>query len=207
MTSRDGVCTVADDEWGELGVSGDRVNPRDILNHLLIVWVVEYVAHSPTKFTRPDKPSDVIVVDVCDLDLPDVDGYQGLLSRRVWWRQARLIGLLREKIGQRMLCKMTQGVASAGFNAPFQLVNMKADPEARARGEAWLNSHTNFVPSDPLKGPVPAGSAGTSTSGATVTLDPVVDPQKTMLERMAEQAERGAARLPPPPPPPPGIPF
>jgi len=206
---RRGQDEVSADEWGELNATGDRVNPRDIINHLLIVWVVEYVPHSPTKFTRPDKPSDVIVVDVCDLDTPDADGYQGLLSRRVWWRQARIISMLRDKLGQRMLCRMTQGTASTGFNAPFQLINMKSDPEARQRGEQWLAAHPDFVMSAPSgkSGPLPGSIGDIASNTVTLNPTPVASDQKTMLERMAEQAQRGADRLPPPPPPPPGIPF
>src|SRR4029450_8189737 len=80
--------------------TGVRINPRDALGHLLLIWVIEYLPHKPTQFTRPDKPSDVIVVDVGDLDekAPDT-GEKGLWARHVWWRQAKLIQSLKSRIG------------------------------------------------------------------------------------------------------------
>lgn len=194
---------MADDEWGDPDEAmGDRVNPRDIINHLLIVWVVDYIQHSPTKFTQPGKPSDVIVVDVCDLDLADSQGFQGLLSRKVWWRQSRLIASLKAKIGTRMLCRMTQGTGNSGYNAPFELLNMIGDPECRRRGDQWVKAHPNFTPS------LPGGRAEFMTDIATrpvaATNVSTVE-EKTYLEQLAEQSYRGSQKLgnqPPPMPPP-----
>ncbi len=77
---------------------GLRLNPKDIINHLLMVWACDYIPHSPTQFTQPGKPSDVIVVDVVDLDQMGEDGRPGLLARKCWWRQAQLIQSLKGRI-------------------------------------------------------------------------------------------------------------
>lgn len=179
---------------------GDRINPRDIVNHLLIVWVIDYIAHSPTRFTVPGKPSDVIVVDVVDLDQPDEKGYQGLLARKVWWRQSRLIASLKEKVGSRMLSRMTQGTGSSGFNAPFELVSMLSDAGCKARAEQWIKAHPEFKPSISGTREMNAELAGFEAMAKQATPETVVE--KTYLEKLAEQSARGAERLPPPPPSP-----
>lgn len=197
-----------EDEWGEPSQSmGDRINPRDILNHLLIIWVVDYIAHSPTRFTVQGKASDVIVVDIVDLDQPDERGYQGLLARKVWWRQARLIASLKDKQGSRLLSRMTQGTGSTGFNAPFELVSMLSDPACKSRAEQWIKAHPDFVPSTGGAREMNADLDGRIAAAKTAVTPEVVQ-DKTYLEKLAEQATRGSERLNPatayvPPPPPP----
>ena len=74
-------------EFSEPGeeFTGVRINPRDCLDHLLLIWVIEYLPHKPTQFSRPDKPSDVIVVDVVDLDEKDPETDEvGLMARQGW---------------------------------------------------------------------------------------------------------------------------
>lgn len=194
------------DEWGEPGQGmGDRINPRDIVNHLLIVWVIDYIAHSPTRFTVPGKPSDVIVVDIVDLDQADDRGYQGLLARKVWWRQSRLISMLKEKQGSRMLARMVQGTGSTGFNAPFELISMLSDPACKARADQWLKAHPDFVPSVGGQREMLADLAAHEAM-AKNTVVPEIVKEKTYLEQLAEQASRGGQRIgtsssiPPPPP-------
>src|SRR5262245_9078837 len=202
------------EDWAEPEENfGDRLNPRDIVNHLLIIWVVEYVSHSPTVHSRPDRPSDLIVVDVVDLDAADEEGYQGALFRHVWWRQARLIAKLRTRIGQRMLCYMTTAAPRPGFNAAFEVVSALSDPAAMARGEAWVKAHPDFKPSLPQSTTTPNGQLNDPWTPSRRTEVPSPQPQpqpKSYLEQFAEQATRNAERLPPPPPPrprPSDIPF
>ena len=57
--------------------SGIRINPADVVGHLLLVWAIEYKDDSPTRFSKPDKKSDVIIVDLVDLDLEGEDGGDG----------------------------------------------------------------------------------------------------------------------------------
>lgn len=174
---------------------GVRINPRDVVGHLLMVWATEYIAHRPTQFTRPDKPSDVIVVDCVDLDVIDPEtGVQGYLARKVWWRQAKLIQTLKLLVGnpQPVLARMGKGGASQGFNAPFILNTATSDPVCIERAQKWLAANPGFKPSSPGEFP-------------DMTEDPSPTPelaarQESMLERLARQAREGAARLPPPPP-------
>jgi len=195
-------------DWGEPEqVAGERVNPSDILNHLIIVWVIDYIAHSPTKFTRPDKPSDVIVVDVCDLDLADDEGFQGRLSRKAWWRQARLIASLKPKIGTRLLGRIVKGTANSGFNAPFEFVSMVGDADCLKRGDIWMKAHPNFKPSEPGIREINAELDGKIAQSKPQT---VVEPtvlERVMMDRLNDSARAGAERLtgttaelPPPPP-------
>lgn len=138
------------DEPDESG--GARIYPKDVLGHLLIVWAVDYIAHSPTQFSRPDKPSDVVVVDVVDLDQVDPDsGAPGLVSRRTWWRQSQLIASLKRKVGTGtpMLARMGKGTATMG-QPPFVLNSMTADPQCVQRANAWFQNHPDFKPSEPM---------------------------------------------------------
>jgi hypothetical protein len=179
--------------------TGVRINPRDALGHLLLIWVIEYLPHKPTQFTRPDKPSDVIVVDVVDLDEKDPDtGEQGLLARHVWWRQAKLIQSLKSRIGGKpMLAYMAKGGASQGFNAPYVLNSATGEPAAVARAKEWMARNAAFVPSTPFE----ADSSQVSEV-ASSEQGPAEPPrQETLLERMARNAQEGANRLPRPPAP------
>lgn len=180
------------DEPAEVG-GGQRLNPREIVGHLLIVWPIEYVEHSPTQFSRPDRPSDVIVVDVVDLN-------DGVLARRAWWRQAQLIVALKAKIGKKLLVRMERGMATMGRNAPFQLVSMSRDPQCLSLMSAWEAAHPDFAPSVPLPAPPRPGApdqvhAQAQVQGHGPALTPAPVPQETILERMARQASEGAARF------------
>lgn len=129
--------------------SGIRINPSDVLGHLLLVWAVEYKDHVPTRFTTPDKKSDVIVVDMVDLDLEGEDGGDGYLARRQWWRQGKLIQVLKTKVGRPnpMLAVMSKGTGSQGFQAPFVLISASQDPQAVQRANQWFQKHPDFKPS------------------------------------------------------------
>jgi hypothetical protein len=185
-------------------VGGIRLNPRDLVGHLLLLWAIDYVAHSPTQYSRPDKPSDVIIVDVVDLDQADENGQPGLLARKAWWRQAQLIQALRPKIGGRdpLLVRMGRGGATMGRNAPFVLTSMTADQGCVQRATFWLSQNAEFCPSTPkpdldaATGPGPIRSAepppghwaADPQSVPQQPLPPSRPPaQETLLERMARE--------------------
>jgi len=180
---------------------GVRLYPADLIGHLLMVWACEYIPHSPAKYTVPGKLSDVIVVDLVDLDAEDEYGQPGLLCRKQWWRAARLIAGLRPRLGavNPILAHMGQGVATMG-KPPFVLNSATSNPQAVQRANAWLAAHPDFTPSKPYEPPPEVeGShwskpeeqpAWSAPQGGRAT--------ETMLERMARQATEGAARLPPP---------
>lgn len=183
-----------------------RINPGEILDHLLLVWAIEYIDHSPTRFTQPGDKSDVIVVDLVDLDLYDDNNQPGYLARRQWWRQGRLIQSLRPKIGSSnpMLVKMSKGTGSQGYAAPFILVSMTGDPASVVRASRWFESNPDFQPSLPrdqwtqtqqvpqserqqVRQPAGAGSPVTQAS------------TNTLMDKLRAQAAANASRLPPPP--------
>jgi hypothetical protein len=141
------------DEPDETG--GARLYPKEIVNHLLLVWAIEYIEYSPTKFTKYDDegkavtPCDAVIVDVVDLDQYDEDGEAGLLARKTWWRQGRLIGMLKPRVGKPnpILVRMQRGGAAQGQSAPFEIVSMSADPASVARANKWYSANPSFTPS------------------------------------------------------------
>ena len=127
--------------------ASDRLNPSDCLSHLLLVWATGYTDHSPTKFTVAGKNSDVVHVDVVDLDVLDETGVPGKIFRNCWWRNGRLIGFLRPRIGRDkpVLAWMTQGIAQMGF-PPYELSVATQHPESVARATTWMQAHPDFQP-------------------------------------------------------------
>jgi hypothetical protein len=180
---------IPDDEMLE-DFTGVRINPRDVVGHLLLIWVIDYLPHKPTQFSRPDKPSDVIVVDVVDLDAIDPETNQpGLLARHTWWRQARLIQKLKPKVGtpHPWIARMAKGGASTGYNAPFVLNGAAEEPGAKERAREWASRNVGFQPSTPFQGlgdsPSPHSQPQVETSAPTI------------LEQLAAQGQRGADRM------------
>ena len=181
---------------------GIRLNPKDIINHLLLVWVIDYVAHSPTQYSRPDKPSDVIIVDAVDLDQVDEDGKVGLVARKCWWRQAQLIQSLKSKIGGKdpLLVRMGKGGATMGRNAPFVLFSMTADPQCVGRAGQWMTVNPGFTPSSPGVPPsapddtIWGKAPDTATDPSPNNLPPprpVTPQEESILERMARSSVPG----------------
>ena len=140
---------MAYDEWDEpVESTAEFITPQKLANHLLIVFPIGYVDHIQTRFTRPDKPSDAIAVDVIDLDAVSDDGAPGKLYRNNNWMQAKLIQALRPKIGRRMLAHMRQGMSSNGMNPPWILVSATGDPDAVKRADAWMANHPEYRPTE-----------------------------------------------------------
>lgn len=181
--------------------TGVKLYPNLLLNHLLLVWAIEYVEHSPTQYSTPDRPSDAVIVDVVDLDAIGSDGQPGLVSRRTWWRQARLIQEMKPSIGKPnpKLGVMIRGRATRG-QPPYVLELKHGDPVCLQRANLWRQANAAFLPS------IATGSNPTPTNP--------VPQAPTQLEMMAQQAQRpqGAQKnvyyaqdepLPPRPPAPP----
>lgn len=188
--------------FGEPDSTG-RLNPRDIIDHLIMVWPTDYIPHAPSKFSRPDKPSDAVVVDIVDLDEADpMSGKPGCLYQGVWWRPAKLIQSLKRKIGTQdpILAWMSQGTASPGVNAPFILVSATQDAAAVKRAEDWLALHPDFVPTELGSAPKYPTMDQSSVPEPEPAQDLQVSRTVSQLERLAQMARDGANRLPPPPP-------
>jgi len=175
--------------------------PKDLVNHLLLVWAVDYIDDAPSKFSRAGQLADVIVVDLVDLDETDPYTRQpGAVARSAWWRPSKLIQALKRRLGSPdpVLAWMQMGTASAGMNAPYVLTSATGDANAVARAEAWMAANPDFVPSSqvPTRGPAPTQAQ---------VQEPVRPPSP--LQQLAAQAQRGADRLPPPAPGQERIPF
>jgi hypothetical protein len=180
---------------------GRRIYPRDILGHLILVWPVEYLPNKPTINSRPDRPSDVVVVDVVDLDVVDPETNRpGLLAQRVWWRPALLIRDLKNLIGSKnpVVAYMTQGGATPGRNAPFKLVSASGDEACMRRAREWRAQNPGFVPSAPYETDIPVPASTPAPTAAPVSPAPVQN--ESLLARLARSSVEGANRLPPPQP-------
>lgn len=129
----------------------------DALNgHLVLVFPIGYVDHSPTKFTVPGKKSDAIVCDVVDLDQLDEAGRPGKLFRNTWWRGARLIMALRPRVGGKVLGTIGRGTATNGMNPPWVIADSSSDAVLVERARQWAREHANFSPS-PFVAPISTG--------------------------------------------------
>jgi hypothetical protein len=187
--------TLSLDEPDESG--GARLYPKDIMNHLLLVWAIEYVEHSPTKFTKYDDegrattPCDAVVVDVVDLDQYDENGVAGLVARKTRWRPGRLLGVLKPRVGKPnpILVKMAKGGASQGQTAPFEIPSMTGDPGSVARANAWFAANTAFKPSEKYVDDRPKPAQEPQPDQAVRTLPPPpVRPTETPLEAAARSS-------------------
>ena len=134
--------------FGEPAVAtGEYIKPEQLNEHLIILWPVGYKAHIQTKFTRPDKPSDGIIVDLVDLTQQGADGTPGKEYRCQTFMQARLIQALRPAIGNGpMLGTIRKGISTNGMNPPWEFVSLTGSPEAVSQAQAWIDAHPEFVP-------------------------------------------------------------
>lgn len=194
------------DEEEAQGGNGVYHNPKDLVDHLLLVWAVGYLENQPTRYSREGKASDVVLVDCVDLDQPDpATGEAGLLGRRCWWRNARLIRDLKPKIGNPAprLVFMTRVPVDYGQPA-YELVLASSDDFCRQRGIQWLKAHPDFQPSSPpgtevRTTPVAAASPAPASQPANVRPSTQsaapVETTMSQLERLAAQSRANAARL------------
>lgn len=169
------------DEVQPVVSGGDRLNPRDALNHLLMIWTIDLIEDSPSKYG----PSDVVVVDVVDLETRT-------LHRKSWWRQSRLVQQLQGKVGRvtPTLAWMTQGQGT-GFTPPYELTSANGHQQAMDIAMAWLHENPTFKPSQP----------GTAEMNANLSA------QEAKFRDPWQQQRVASAVTPPPPPAPPAPPL
>lgn len=168
------------DEPEELN-TGTKLYPKDIINHTVLVWATEYIAHSPTQFndgSDPKKPCDVVVVDLIDLDQVSEEGSPGLVSRGSWWRQGRLIQRLKPRVGKPnpLIGRIIKGL---GPNGAFELMDLSADEKALARARNWWAINGGFTPSQPYNAP---------SQPVAVSPQSVPTPPPSALEQLANQS-------------------
>lgn len=136
------------EDWGHAAeVGGEFVKPAQLNGHLVIVYPIGYIPFIQTRFSgQGGKPSDGIAVDVVDLDDKNEQGMPGKIYRNSNFMQAHLIAALKSQIGSKVLGMISQGVAKNGMNAPWIIVDLSADPQARERGSAWIQANPDFRP-------------------------------------------------------------
>lgn len=134
------------DDWGRpVETTGEFITPAKLQGHLIIVYPLGYVPHIQTRFTRADKASDAITVDVVDLDDKDeATGLPGKVYRQCNWMQAHMIASLRPMIGSRVLGVVSLGVSKSGMNAPWIIVDMLDNPAAKQRAVEWGEANPDF---------------------------------------------------------------
>lgn len=128
---------------------GSWLDPKVIVGHLLIVWAVKYIEHAPTQHSKPGQKSDVVVVDGVDLDQINDQGEEGVIGRNSWWRQARLIKLLKTRVGNPNPILIRIQRVGNGFTSPYEGVSQRSDPAAMARYRHWCDAHPDFKPTSP----------------------------------------------------------
>lgn len=128
---------------------GSWLDPKVIVGHLLIVWAIKYIEHAPTQHTKPGQKSDVVVVDGVDLDQINADGEEGVVGRNSWWRQARLIKLMKTRVGNPNPILIRIQRVGAGFTSPYEGVSQRSDPAAMARYKHWCDRNPHFQPTAP----------------------------------------------------------
>lgn len=165
--------------------TGAKLYPKDILNHVLLVWAVGYIPHSPTQYndgSDPKKPCDVVVVDVVDLDQLNEDNELGMVARQCWWRQGKLIQRLKPRVGKPnpLIGRMGKGL---GANGAFELIDLSADEKALARAQAWWQKTGGITPSEPYQ-PVQAPVAVSHQSNPTPPPSPLENRVNETLDRL-----------------------
>ncbi len=186
----------------EPGNGADYLNPKDLINHLLIIWSIDYVENSPTKFSKPGQPADAVIVDVVDLDGYDPETNQpGRLARGTWWRQGRLIRELKRCLGNQnpKLAWMTQGISTSGY-PPYELRDATTDQGAITRATHWMQAHPGFKPSTPsMSGyPVqPVQPMGQPVMGRPPQQPQYNQPPPSQLEQLASRAQQPLPPIPP----------
>lgn len=114
---------------------GDLLNQADCLGHTMIVAPTEFIEHIPTVNTKPGEKSPAIRVNVADFNDPD----NPVIYRGVLWFGV-ISGNLRRNIGEFVAGRMSQGQASPGRNAPWQLQDITNEADWMAHLLKWLDN-------------------------------------------------------------------
>jgi hypothetical protein len=110
------------------------VRTADLLGHLCIFSPVEY----ETDVQTVNGTSDVVVVDIVDLDADGGTEYDG-----VWFFSVGLRNALKRYVPDgKVLARIGQGAAKPGKNAPWILVDATGSAGDVARATAYVNGQT-----------------------------------------------------------------
>lgn len=123
--------TTQQDEFADPGTPGSPFDYNDYNGSLLLFEVIGLEDHIPTINTKPGEKSPAVRADLYVLDGPHTgkQHIDALVFPKILQSQ------LRRMVGQRVLGRLTQGVAQPGKNAPWTLTPATAADLATAR--AW----------------------------------------------------------------------
>jgi hypothetical protein len=114
---------------------GDMLNQADCLNHTMVVAPTEFIPHIQTVNTKPGEQSPAIRVNVADFADPD----NPVIYRGVLWFGV-ISGNLKRQIGSFIAARMSQGAATPGRNAPWQLADITNEADWMAHLGNWLDN-------------------------------------------------------------------
>ena len=129
------------------GTGNVYINPKDMIGHLLLIWVIDYKTDVPTKYPRKDDrgnplPADAVFCDLVDLSVSGDDGQPGMVMRRARWTQGRLIRDTKKWVGTPDPLLASMGKDGDAYVLTFQDKN----PRAVAIADAWETRNPGFVP-------------------------------------------------------------
>ncbi|MGI5178653.1 hypothetical protein ACQEVZ_20185 [Dactylosporangium sp. CA-152071] len=136
---------------------GETLPPRDLVGHLLIVRPLSVEMVKTANYG--DK--EAIKVNVCVLTQQNLDSSYGVVAEGVLWFSGRLIGSLKNQLGDLVLGRMAVGTGKPGQNPPFVLESAVEDPQAVDFAGKWLAAHPEFQTAlkAPAAQPAPAPAA------------------------------------------------
>jgi hypothetical protein len=175
--------------------NGVYINPKDVVNHLLLIWSVGYLppGQAPTKF---NDQADCVVVDAVDLDAADEEtGLPGVLATGQRWYQQRLIRDLKPRVGKPspLLAYITQEPSTKG-NPAFVLTLAHTAPSCVAQANEWRERNRDFIPGAARQTAVDLAPAKSQPQPQVQTSAPVSS-TLDMLKRKAASQQQSISRL------------
>jgi len=171
---------------------GGRPKPEALVNHLMIIRIIEHSQDNPMGITRTSKnaqtgaeiktPADCIVADVVDLDGDGQEAYYDYI-----FLQSKLIQHFRTNVGKTLIGTLGKHPDVGERKGAYYFTDRVQVARERAVAEAWVNNHPEFFGSQApgntaRKSNAPSANSsddGTSASGGST------------LEAMRNQGNHG----------------
>lgn len=135
--------------------NADNIKVADLNGHLLIITPTEY----KTGIQTVHGESDAVECHLVDLDT-------GLTHESILFFNVALKSALKQKIGEKVLAKIGQGLAKPGKSAPWILVDATGDADAVAKANAHIGN---------------AGAAPAAAATVEAITNPVITPDIAKL--------------------------
>jgi hypothetical protein len=139
--------------------NSDSIKVADLNGHLLIITPTEY----KTGIQTVHGEADAVECHLVDLDT-------GLSHNSILFFNVALKSALKQKIGEKVLARIGQGIAKPGKSAPWILLDATGDADAVAKANAHI------------------GNAGAAPVAATPATNPVITPDiAKLLQQLGAQ--------------------